>query len=301
MRAPDGTLVRELSLVLNSVGIPHRVVGNQHQQWILCPADRARDALDELSNYHRENPLARKPEVLLPPRAGALTTALLWAAVLALFHVLATAGALGISWPRAGAVDGALVREGELWRPFTALFLHADLKHIASNLAFGALFVVLLQQAIGTAWCWFLVLFGGALGNLLNAYIAGPDLRSLGASTAVFAALGSLTAVQWSRKLISGKDQAKRWVPLIAGIILLGWNGMGGVSYNPFKGMERPVDDNTDVGAHIAGFACGIVLGGILWRLKQKGHLSPAMEVAAVWITPLCALGAWALALAFAN
>lgn len=300
LRAPDGALVRELALVLNSVGIPHRVVGNQHQQWILCPEEHARAALEELSNYHRENPNKRKKEVLLPPRAGALTNALLWAVLLAFFHVLATAGAFGISWPRAGAVDGSLIRQGELWRPFTALFLHGDLVHLVSNLAFGALFVVLLQQVLGATWSWTLVLFGGALGNLLNAFISGPELRSLGASTAVFAALGSLTAVQWSRKLLSGRDQAKRWIPLIAGVLLLGWNGMGRVSYSPFDGIQRPKDDNTDIGAHIAGFLCGLLLGWLLWKAQQKGLLSERMERWFAWITPLCVVLAWGIALASA-
>jgi rhomboid protease GluP len=298
LRAPDGALVRELALVLNSVGIPHRVVGNQHQQWILCPESHALTALEELSSYHREKTNLRPKEVLLPPRAGALTNALLWAVILAIFHVLSNAGAFGVSWPRAGAVDGSLIRAGELWRPFTALFLHGDLMHIVSNLAFGALFVVLLQQVLGATWCWTLVLFGGALGNLLNAAIAGPDLRSLGASTAVFAALGSLTAVQWSRKLKTGRDQAKRWIPLLAGVLLLGWNGMGRVTYNPFDGIQRPKDDNTDIGAHFAGFLCGILLGWLLWKAREKGLLNERLERIFAWVTPICALLAWGIALA---
>jgi rhomboid protease GluP len=297
LRAPDGALVRELSLVLNSVGIPHRVVGNQHQQWILAPEEHAREALEELSNYHRENLRRRQQEVPLPTRSGWQTQALGWAVLLCAFHVLTEAGAFGFDWRRVGAVDGALIREGQWWRATTALFLHGNLQHIASNLAFGALFVVLLYQVLGTTWTWTSILVGASLANLLNAWISGPDLRSLGASTAVFAALGSLTAVQWSRKLASGRDKAKRWVPLLGGILLLGWNGMGGARYDPWSGLQRPADNNTDVGAHLAGFVCGLAVGFALWRVREQGKLTPTMERWAAILTPSVALLAWGLAL----
>ena len=48
----------------------------------------------------------------------------------------------------AGMVDGAAIRAGEVWRPFTALTLHSDLLHLVSNLFFGALFVSLLFQML---------------------------------------------------------------------------------------------------------------------------------------------------------
>lgn len=299
LRAPDGNLVRELSLVLNSVGIPHRVVGNQHQQWILAPEEHAREALEELSNYHRENLRRRRKEEQLPTRTGWQTQALAWAVILCLFHLFAQAGAFGINWRQVGAVDGKLIREGELWRPITALFLHGDLQHIAGNLVFGALFIVLLHQVLGTAWTWGVVLVGATSGNLLNAWISGPELRSLGASTAVFAALGSLTAIQWSRKQATSAGRAKRWVPLVGGVLLLGWNGMGGAHYDPWSGMQRPADNNTDVGAHIAGFVTGALAGALLWRLREQGKLSARAERWAAWLTPAIVLLAWAAALAF--
>lgn len=301
LRAPDGQLVRELSLVLNSVGIPHRVVGNQHGQWILTPEEHAREALEELSNYHRENLGRRAREERLITYEGGLGSALVWCVLLAFVHVMTEAAAFGISWRSAGAVDGALIRQGEWWRPITALFLHADLQHIASNLVFGALFVVLLHQVLGRTWTWTLILVGGAAGNLLNAWISGPELRSLGASTAVFATLGSLTAVQWSNKMASARGVAMRWMPLVAGVLLLGWNGMGGASYDPFKGMQLPETSNTDVGAHIAGFACGVAAGALVWQARKRGLLSDRVERLASVLTPLVAALAWGVALAAAR
>jgi len=297
LRAADAALVRELSLVLNSVGIPHRVVGNQHQQWIVTREDRARDALEELASYHRENLGRTRRSEKLFTHAGAASQALFWAALLAMVHVLVQARALGLDWKAAGRVDGQGIFSGELWRPFTALTLHADLTHLMSNLFFGALFVALLSQVLGTALTWNVVLFAGAAGNLLNAAVVGSELRSIGASTAVFAALGGLTAVQFARKMDSARESAKRWIPLIAGVLLLGWNGMGGTRHDPFTGIIRPVDDNTDIGAHVAGFVCGLLLGLLAWRIECSGRFTTKTRDRLLYV-PAIVLGAsWVLAL----
>lgn len=301
LRAPDGKLIRELSLVLNSVGIDHRVVGNQHQQWIVTRPEFARDALEELSNYHGENVGRQKREAKLHIFEGAATQALIWSVVLSLTHVLAQARTFSIDWRRAGLVDGELIRSGELWRPITALLLHGDVQHLISNLAFGALFVVLLHQVLGAGLMWTTVLLAGAAGNAVNSWIAGPELRSLGASTAVFAALGALTAVQWSRKQGSTRAKAKRWIPLVAGVLLLGWNGMGGVHHDPMRGIQRRADDNTDVGAHIAGFLCGLAIGVVVWRLRESGKLDERMEGRLRWFAPIVVSLAWAVALLVAR
>ncbi len=297
VRAPDGPLIKELSLVLNSVGIPHRVVGNQHQRWIVVPAPRAQEALEELSSYHHENVGRRRRPDKLVPHAGVITHALLWAVLLALVHLLAYDSAWGVDWKGIGRVDGAAVGGGELWRAFTALSLHADLNHLISNLFLGALFVALLAQVIGPASAWSVVLLGGGIGNLLNCAIRGPELLSLGASTAVFAALGGLTAVQFSRKLKTTGARAARWIPLVAGVLLLGWNGMGSARVDPWEGVKRDVDDNTDIGAHIAGFICGCLLGALGYALERRGKGSDFRQRVMPWLPPALFAVCWALAL----
>ena len=299
LRTRDVGLVKELSLVLNSVGIRHRVVGNQHQQWILTHPAQAQAAIAELQNYHGENQGRGQKEEQLVPKGGALTQVLLWATALCLVHVLAQAGSFGLDWKRAGAVNGEAIREGELWRAVTALTLHADAEHLISNLFFGALFLGLLHQVVGAARSWSVLVFAGAAGNLVNALVVGDDLRSLGASTAVFAALGALTAVQWSRKVETRAGRAKRWIPLIAGALLLGWNGMGGVSHDPWIGIQRPPDDNTDIGAHVAGFLCGLVAGALLWRRREWLDASPLAQHLLAWAPPLTVITAWGLAATF--
>ncbi len=71
----------------------------------------------------------------------------------------------------------------------------------------------------------------------------------------VFALLGLLAAYAWRRRADSGERWAYRWAPLIAGVFLLGFTGVGG--------------ENTDVLAHLTGFITGSATGWWLGRLSQ--------------------------------
>jgi rhomboid protease GluP len=117
--------------------------------------------------------------------------------------------------------------------------------------------------------------------NLLNAYIQPGMHVSVGASTAVFATLGLLAGFEWRRRASAPERRAWRWAPVLAGIFLLGFLGTGG--------------ENTDVLAHLTGFAAGAAAGvaHATWRLPRRpvaqwvaGVASVAL-VAAAWVTAL--------------
>lgn len=152
-----------------------------------------------------------------------------------------------------------LIRYHEWWRPFTSLFLHADLPHLVGNLLVGLGFTIFVAHSIGAWKAWTLILLSGALGNALNSWIQYPEaFRSLGASTAVFAALGLLSGVgvmqswrmrpHWSWAKIAG--------PLLAGLVLL---GMLGASSDP----------RTDVLGHACGFVAGLGAGVIAGHFER--------------------------------
>jgi len=152
---------------------------------------------------------------------------------------------------KAGRADSiALIENGEWWRPITALTLHGGLPHLVANLAAGLGFGFWLARYLGVGWTWTLLLLSGTLGNLMTAVIYYPEPHlSLGASTAVFGALGLITGFGFVH---SGKSANKRlflpeWIiPPIAGLTLLGLLGAGG--------------GKTDVIAHLCGFACGFAI-----------------------------------------
>jgi membrane associated rhomboid family serine protease len=148
-----------------------------------------------------------------------------------------------------------IVDSGEWWRAVTALTLHADAVHVASNLVAGLGFAFFVARFFGAAGGWLLILLSGTAGNLLNAWVHYPEPHfSIGASTAVFGALGLLTGIGiWVALAEPLQRRAMpRWmVPIFGGLTLLGLIGVG----------DGLVDGLVDVAAHISGFICGVVLG----------------------------------------
>lgn len=145
-----------------------------------------------------------------------------------------------------------LLHHGEWWRPFTSLFLHADVQHLLGNILSGMLFGSLVSRSLGPWLGWALILASGMLGNILTCLLNhSENFVSIGASTAVFGALGILSGLGLSSMRRSGPHLplARTTAPLIAGIVLLGWLGAGSPG------------DNTDVLGHVMGFCSGLALG----------------------------------------
>jgi membrane associated rhomboid family serine protease len=176
-------------------------------------------------------------------------TPLIWAIlVLAMYAVQSDSPGV---WEEAGALDSqAVFDRGEWWRAATALFLHADLGHVLANVGSGFFVFSALTSTMGRLRGWLLLAVAAVVGNLGVAALNYPGpYRSIGASTAVFAGLGLLTGR--AVRTLRGEDGQFRWravfVPLAAGVTLLGLYGSG--------------DLRTDVVAHVAGFAAGLLLG----------------------------------------
>jgi rhomboid protease GluP len=148
----------------------------------------------------------------------------------------------------------------EWWRPLTALFLHADTGHLLSNLAMGVVFGLLCSKSMGAPLAWALILSGGVLGNILTgwSYLPKPHV-ALGASTAVFAAVGALTG-HGAAETIRDRSRVTLFckaLPLLGGLVLLGFYGFG-------------PDPRTDVVAHVWGFLSGAVLGLIAGAIQIR-------------------------------
>jgi membrane associated rhomboid family serine protease len=191
-----------------------------------------------------------------------------------------------------GALDAARVQDGQWWRAWTALTLHLDGAHLAANLAAGVWFCYLAAAQIGSGSAWLLIVIGAACANLLEALLGPPTHLSVGASTAVFTALGLLAAHAWQLRSRYGQRWAVRWAPLVGGVVLLGWFGAGG------GGEDSPAVGQIDIVAHALGF----LVGGVLGVLAAQPWARRALERVPQWLSGLAALAsiaiAWACALA---
>jgi rhomboid protease GluP len=272
----------ERGFVLHAVGIESRVAWLGRAWGLLVPAAFEPAARAQLDRYERENPPRRAEDPPEPLHGSAWLGSAAYAFAILLVGYLAGQSALGSDWLGAGALRTGPTRAGEVWRAVTALTLHLDVGHLLANLGFGTVFGLFAGQLLGPGVAWASVLAAAAGANLANAWIQPASHASVGASTAVFATLGLLSAYAWRRRASGGERWAYRWAPLVAGVILLGFTGAGG--------------ERTDVLAHLTGFAAGAVAGIAHARLRvPRGAVA---QVAAGALALATLVVAWTMALA---
>jgi membrane associated rhomboid family serine protease len=278
--------VQTWALVLDSRSIPCSMESDGTSWQLLVPEHHRESALRELQLYEEANhnwpppvPVARQLVENTLPTVSILI-------LLATFHNLTL---MGLSLPGHGILDlqdlgaahAANIKSGQWWLCITALTLHAGPVHLISNLTIGGTFILLLCRELGSGLAWSLLLTSGTLGNLINAWVQSPDHRSVGASTAVFGAVGILASISLVR---DRHHLRRRWfIPVAAGLALLAILGTEG--------------KNTDLGAHLFGFVTGTTFGTaaefLVGRYGRPGRglnillacISGALVVAAWWIT----------------
>jgi membrane associated rhomboid family serine protease len=263
---------QEHALVLTAVGIDHELWGRQGDFRLLVHEADVPLAVEQLKRFEEENTPAAVPGERDDHLNDGIAGGALWVAALALLYIWELVGAFGLDWMAAGEGDAALLAEGEWWRTVTALGLHSGLPHLVGNLFFGAIFVGGVCQLMGTGRALLTLLIGGALGNALAAQMHPLPHVSIGASTAVFAAIGQLAVMQWRRRTRLTDRPFRRWTPLVVGVILLGYLGFNG--------------ERTDVLAHIAGFGIGALLGAIPLPHPEAVQVGRGAQ----WVAGLAAL-----------
>ncbi len=250
-------VARAWALVLEARGIPCHLEPCGWGYRLLVPiADQTR-SIEELRIYQAENRNWPPPAPPSQTLAENTLTTLSVLGLLAIFHNL-TYLYPAIDWIALGNAHAGKILSGQWWRLVTALTLHADGQHLLGNLLIGGVLIVRLCRQFGSGLGWLLLLLSGLLGNFCNALIQPSYHQAVGASTAVFGALGVFAGLNLVRA------RANWWKPgllsLAAALALLGLLGSGG--------------ERTDLGAHLFGFLVGLPLGAAA-ALGLKAHSRP--------------------------
>lgn len=248
----------EAALVLTALEIEHRLTHADGRWRLSVPASSAEQARAELSAYDSERlapPVGPQPIDELSTGWNGLAA---YGGLLVLVAILARQGVLGLDWLGAGRLDAGRVVAGEWWRAVTALTLHTNLSHLASNIVFGSFFGLYVGRYLGAGVGWAAILLGGTIGNAVNAWIQPASHLAIGASTSVFAALGLLSAFTWRRGFLRNTPWKVRIAPVTAAICLLAFTGTGAGTGS----------DNVDVMAHLTGFLAGFGLG--IWLASSQ-------------------------------
>lgn len=142
-----------------------------------------------------------------------------------------------------------VLMDGEFYRIFTAMFLHAGTEHIVNNMLMLATVGAIVEQYTGHGFFFILYIISGIFGNLLSmAYELRNNLNwiSVGASGAIMGIVGFL--VVW---IIINRQ---RFVKNKSLMIRIGLLAIFLVNACFFQEGANTV-------AHLGGFLTGVVLG----------------------------------------
>jgi rhomboid protease GluP len=243
---PSRQRADEWAVVLAAAGTPHWLRRRLDGWAVIVPADDAPSALESLAAYDQENARdgTSRHDDTTSSRPMTIVGAVVALLLIGFFAITGPRGARS-AWFEHGSADATRMMAGEWWRAITALTLHADAPHLASNAAATVLLMTAVCWHLGPGVGLWLLLLAGAGGNAVTAAVHGSDHVSVGASTAIFGAIGILAAL----RIIAGRAGAggkKSWVVIAASLALLALLGTG---------------PDADLLAHLFGFLLGGGLG----------------------------------------
>jgi rhomboid protease GluP len=281
----------ERAFVLAAVGISSTIQFDGLQFGLEVEAAEAARAMAQLAQYELERRPASPPPLPPPRHPYAWVGCIVYVVTLVAVGLMVSNGLWRLDAFDIGALDAGRVQGGQWWRAWTALTLHLDGAHLAANLAAGVWFCYLAAAQVGSGSAWLLIVTGAACANLLEALLGPPTHLSVGASTAVFTALGLLAAHSWRLRSRYPQRWAVRWAPLVGGVVLLGWFGAGG------GGEDSAAVGQIDIVSHALGF----LVGGVLGAFAAQSWARRTLDRLPQWLSGFAALAsiaiAWACAL----
>jgi len=142
------------------------------------------------------------------------------------------------------------VFNGEVWRLFTAMFIHADIAHIVGNMLFLLIFGLRGEKLFDLKE-YFLVYFLSGLAGGFLTLLLGPNTVSVGASGAIFGMIGACTI--YARRAI-------------------GQSVVTALLYSFFLLMIN-ISQNVNVFAHLGGLIAGLLIGYLLATTRKPRQI----------------------------
>ena len=156
----------------------------------------------------------------------------------------------------AGGQLNSLVAQGQIWRIFTAMFLHFNLLHIGLNMLSLFLIGGVVEMVFGK-WRYLLIYLGsGIVGGILTFYVSPINTLAAGASGAIFGVFGALGVFYiFNRQALGryGTGAITNW---------LFWLGL-----NLVFGFSQP---GIGIWDHIGGLVAGMIIAALLMPRTRR-------------------------------
>ena len=155
-----------------------------------------------------------------------------------------------------GCTGLSYVLQGEVYRLFTAIFLHGSIDHFFSNMLLLYFLGDMLENKVGRVRFTVLYLLTGVIGNVFSCfheYISGLQYVSYGASGAVFGLIGMLFYMVMRRD-----ERIKVSMPAMIFMVIY-------CIYSSFAGIQ------VNVAAHLGGLISGMLLMFVFYP-RRKSH-----------------------------
>ena len=160
-----------------------------------------------------------------------------------------------------GGNVGILTKNGEYYRLFSSIFLHAGLIHLGCNMY--SLYVVgpQVESFYGKIKYFFIFLFSGLTGGILSLAFSPNNVVSVGASGAIFGILGSIGYFGYHYRVYLGNVLKSQIIPIIVLNLMIGFSvsgidnfgHIGGLIGGIFASMAVGVPDKSSKGDKASG------------------------------------------------
>ena len=188
-----------------------------------------------------------------------------YSAQVAIISLLLMLGTTLLAWregpalsDRLAAIPEKVLGEGEYWRLWTGMAVHADISHFAYNALFLAFFSYILYGYFGP-WVypvWSLLL--GGVTNYLALLTYSPGTRLVGSSGLVYLMAGFWLVMY---VLVERRHPVKRRLLHAVGVALIVF-------------LPSSLQENVSYRTHAIGFGLGTILAVACFQLKKKEILS---------------------------
>jgi rhomboid protease GluP len=141
------------------------------------------------------------------------------------------------------------VSQGEVWRLFSAMFVHADIVHLSGNMFFLLIFGLRAEEMFDVDEYAVIYFLSGLAGGLLTLGLWSADSLSVGASGAIFGMLGA--TIIYPRRAIGQS--------IVSGLVYA------------FFFFFLNLGTNVNYLAHLGGLAVGLLAGYVLALSRKPG------------------------------